>query len=67
LALSAQTTEMGRADFSQSIVEQGNIFSGAVRYHFFQDLAVGVEFQAGLIDAVILSLRFGFGELRLGD
>ncbi len=34
-------------------------------WYFLEDLGVGLDYEGGSVDTVSLSMRFGFGDLRL--
>lgn len=38
-------------------------FNGGLRWYFFQDLGLGLDYQGGDVETVTLSLRFSFGNL----
>jgi hypothetical protein len=53
-------------DLTSSTLSSGTEATLGLRYYFFQDLGFGVDLRSGDVDALTLSMRFGFGELRAG-
>jgi hypothetical protein len=53
-------------DLTSSTLSSGTEATVGLRYYFFQDLGFGVDLRSGDVDALTLSMRFGFGELRAG-
>jgi hypothetical protein len=57
---------VGDVDLTSSTLSSGAETTVGLRYYFFQDLGFGVELRSGDVDALTLSMRFGFGELHAG-
>lgn len=53
-------------DLTRSTLSSGTEATVGLRYYFFQDLGFGVDLRSGDVDALTLSMRLGFGELRAG-
>jgi hypothetical protein len=43
--------------------EAGTMGSLGVRWYFFEDLGLGIDYEAGDFETIAVSLRFGFGNL----
>jgi opacity protein-like surface antigen len=66
LFLAARGSDVGEVDLTQRRFVSGTEVSAGLRYYFFEDLGLGIDFRSGDVDSFALSLRFGFGELRAG-
>jgi hypothetical protein len=44
--------------------ESGTIIHAGVRWYFFQDLGLGLEYESGEVERLAISMRFSFGDLR---
>jgi hypothetical protein len=62
----ARTSDVGKVNLTTRSFESGTEASVGLRFYFFQDLGLGVDYRSGDVDTLALSLRFGFGELRAG-
>ena len=56
-------TPVGALDLNSLEFDTDTLFGLGMRWYFFEDLAVGLEFETGEIDTVTLSMRFSFGRL----
>ncbi len=56
-------TPVGTLDLNSLEFDTDTLFGLGMRWYFFEDLAVGLEFETGEIDTVNLSMRFSFGRL----
>jgi hypothetical protein len=48
---------------SEGTYEQGSSVSAGIRWYFFENLGVGLEYDSGDIDTTTISMRFSFGNL----
>ncbi len=63
----ARQSAVGRVDLTAHRIESAPWFIGGVRWHFFEGLGLGVQFQrADSASSIDLTMRFGFKELRAG-
>ncbi len=62
----AQGSSIGKTNLTALTTDSGTAASVGVRWYFFRDLGVGVEYRSGDIDALAVTMRFGFGGLRAG-
>jgi opacity protein-like surface antigen len=54
---------VGRVSLDDRRFESGAVVNAGMRWYFFQDLGVGLDYQSGDLSALTLSMRFGFGDL----
>jgi hypothetical protein len=59
----ARHSPVAKPDLSTGQLSAGTDFSAGMRWYFFEDLGVGLDYQSGDVEAVTLSLRFSFGNL----
>ena len=48
---------------SRRDLESDTVMSAGLRWYFFSDLALGVDYESGNVDTLALSMRFSFGTL----
>jgi hypothetical protein len=63
LYLFGRHSPLAKADLSQRTFESGSSASAGVRWYFFENLGVGVEYDSGDVDTTTISMRFSFGNL----
>ena len=63
LYLFAKYSPVAKALLSEGTFEKGNSTSVGVRWYFFENLGVGVEYDSGDVDTTTISMRFSFGNL----
>lgn len=56
-------TPVGTLNLNTLEFDTDTLFGLGMRWYFFEDLAVGLEFETGEVDTVTLSMRFSFGRL----
>ena len=66
LFVGARGSEVGKVDLTNRRFESGTEVSAGLRFYFFEDLGLGVDYRSGDVDRLAVSMRFGFGELRAG-
>ena len=54
---------VGKIDLNRREFDSDTLFNLGLRWYFFEDLGVGVEFESGQVDTITLSMRFSFGNL----
>jgi opacity protein-like surface antigen len=54
---------VGRVSLDDRRLEAGPVVNAGMRWYFFQDLGVGLDYQSGDLSALTLSMRIGFGDL----
>jgi hypothetical protein len=57
---------IGEAGLSTRTFESATSVAAGLRWYFFEDLGLGFDYEFGDVDALSISLRFGFGEMRVG-
>ncbi len=60
---SAGPSPYGEIDLTERRFSSATIVNAGLRWYFFPDLGVGVDYQSGDISTVTLSMRFSFGRL----
>jgi hypothetical protein len=63
LSASSRFSPVAKVSLSSRELESDISFSTGVRWYFFNDLGVGLDYESGEVDTVTFSLRFGFGNL----
>lgn len=66
LFVAARGSGVGQADLTRRSFDSGTELSAGLRFYFFEDLGLGVDYRSGDVDSLALTMRFGFGELRAG-
>jgi hypothetical protein len=61
-ALAGQSP-VGKLTLSDRRFESAAVVNAGLRWYFFQDLGLGVDYQSGDLSAVTLSMRFSFGSV----
>jgi len=54
---------VAKALLSENKFEKGNSAMVGVRWYFFENLGVGIEYDSGDVDTTTISMRFNFGNL----
>lgn len=57
-------SSVGEADLATGTADRGAELEAGVRWTFFEDLGLAVAYANGDVEALNLSMRFGFGDLR---
>jgi len=63
LFLFGRYSPVAKAVLSERRYEPGSSVSAGVRWYFFENLGVGLEYDSGDIDTTTISMRFSFGNL----
>jgi hypothetical protein len=63
LFAAARHSPVGKVNLSTRQLGSDTSVSTGVRWYFFNDLGVGVDYETGEIETFTFSLRFGFGNL----
>jgi hypothetical protein len=63
LFASGRVTPVGKINLTSRSLDSDTSFSTGVRWYFFNDLGVGVDYESGEVETITFSLRFGFGRL----
>jgi hypothetical protein len=63
LYLFGRYSPVAKAALSEGAYETGSSVSTGVRWYFFENLGVGIEYDSGDIDTTTISMRFSFGNL----
>jgi hypothetical protein len=66
LFASAHGSSVGAVDLTARTFDSDTAVSAGLRWYFFEDLGLGLDYHSGDTDSLLVSLRFGFGELRAG-
>jgi hypothetical protein len=59
----ARYSPVAKPVLSERTYDTGSSASAGVRWYFFENLGVGIEFDSGDIDTTTISMRFSFGNL----
>lgn len=59
-------SSVGKAQLARGELEADTSIAAGLRWYFFEDLGLGFDYELGDIDALSISLRFGFGAMRVG-
>jgi hypothetical protein len=62
----AHGSSVGAVDLNARTFDSDTTASAGLRWYFFEDLGLGVDYRSGDADSLLITLRFGFGELRAG-
>ena len=54
---------VAKALLSEGTFEKGTSEILGVRWYFFENLGVGIEYDSGDVDTTTISMRFSFGNL----
>ncbi|HEX5421556.1 MAG TPA: hypothetical protein VFY39_16315 [Gammaproteobacteria bacterium] len=54
---------VGELSLDERRLSPATVVNAGIRWYFFQDLGVGLNYQSGALSALTLSMRFGFGDL----
>jgi len=60
-----RTSSVAKVNLNTREFDSGSFFSTGIRWYFFEDLAIGLDFESGEVDTATFSLRFSFGRLPL--
>jgi hypothetical protein len=63
LYLFGKYSPVAKALLSEGTFEKGNSAILGVRWYFFENLGVGIEYDSGEVDTTTISMRFSFGNL----
>jgi hypothetical protein len=63
LSTFARSTPVGKLNMSTSELESDTLVGIGLNWYFIQDLGVGVNYEAGTVDTLTVSMRFSFGRL----
>jgi len=63
LFAAAGSAPYGKVMLDERRLDSGTIVNAGLRWYFFPDLGVGLDYQSGDISSVTLSMRFSFGRL----
>lgn len=63
LYATAGTSPVGKVDLNARQFDSATIVNAGLRWYFFQDLGLGVDYQSGDLSALTLSMRFSFGSV----
>jgi len=63
LFASAGASPYGKLLLDERELESGTVLNAGLRWYFFRDLGVGLDYQSGDLSNVTLSMRFSFGRL----
>jgi hypothetical protein len=66
LFVAARGSGVGEVDLTNRRFDSGTAVSAGLRFYFFEDLGLGVDYRSGDVNTLAVSMRFGFGELRAG-
>jgi hypothetical protein len=58
-----RASPVAKANLSTRELESDMILHTGLRWYFFEDLGVGIEFESGNVETTTISMRFGFGDL----
>jgi hypothetical protein len=65
LFANAHYSEVGKVTLSTRQFDSDTSTRVGMMWYFFEDLGMGVDYLAAQVDTVSISMRFGFGDLRL--
>lgn len=54
---------VGKPDLSRQTLDSDVLIGVGMSWYFIEDLGVGVNYEAGTVDTLTISMRFGFGRL----
>lgn len=60
---SARYSPNAKAVLSRREIESDTLMNAGLRWYFFSDLALGLDYESGNVDTLALSMRFSFGTL----
>lgn len=60
----ARYSKPGKIQLDRLDTASDTLFRAGVRWYFFEDLAVGLDYESGQTTSVSVSLRFSFGNLQ---
>lgn len=63
LYATAGNSPVGEVDLTERSFDSAAIVNAGIRWYFFQDLGLGVDYQSGDLSALTISMRFSFGSL----
>jgi hypothetical protein len=63
LFATGRVTPVGKVDLNARELDSDTLINTGVRWYFFNDLGVGVDYSTGEVKTFTVSLRFGFGNL----
>lgn len=63
LYASARQSPVGTASLTDRKLSEDTLVSAGMRWFFFEDLALGFDYEDGEVETFAITLRFGFGNL----
>ena len=63
LFAAAGPSPYGKIELDERRFDSATVLNAGLRWYFFQDLGVGLDYQSGDASSVTLSMRFSFGRL----
>jgi hypothetical protein len=63
LSASARQSPVGTPSLTRRELTEDTLVAVGMRWYFFEDLALGFDYEAGEIETFAITLRFGFGNL----
>lgn len=63
LYATAGNSPVGEVVLSERRFDSAMVVNTGIRWYFFEDLGLGVDYQSGDLSALTVSMRFGFGDL----
>lgn len=60
----ARTSTIGEAVLDRLEFQSDSSFQAGARFYFFDDMAIGLDYESAQTDTISLSLRFSFGNLQ---
>ena len=63
LFLGAGPVPYGKVNLDERKFDSATVLNAGLRWYFFPDLGVGLDYQSGDVSTVTLSMRFSFGRL----
>ena len=63
LYASGRYSSVGKIDLNRREFEADTHMNLGLRWYFFEDLGLGVEYESGQVDTITVSMRFSFGNL----
>jgi hypothetical protein len=63
----ARYSSVGKVNLSVPEFEPDTLARVGMLWYFFEDLGLGVDYETGIVDTVTVSMRFSFGDLRVGQ
>ncbi len=58
-----RTNPVGKVNFDELILEPDTLTTLGLRWYFFEDLGLGVQYEDGQVETLTVTMRFSFGNL----